>query len=137
MVYKEKIRIKFSQADSAGILFFARYFQICHDVMENFVCRNDMKWSDWYQSPEYGVPFRHAEADFFRPLELGNEYEVSVVIDEIKESSVVIGFDFLRGEERCARITLVPTFVDIRTRKKIPVPDRIRQQLEKAKQGHS
>jgi len=122
-MFTKEITIYFRDADDAGLLFFGNLFGISHNVMEDFVRHLGFDWRDWYKNPNWGVPFRHAEADYFRPFYTGETYLATVRIAEVSTSSIKLVFDYSRDGTQHAQVILVPVFVNLKTVQKIPIPE--------------
>ena len=116
MVYRTQRRIRFALGDQAGVLFFARIFPIAHGVLEDFILHCGIAWGEWFDSSAQGVPFRHAEADYLRPLRPGDEVEAAVRVGRLGRTSVTFVVDFAREGERAA---FAP----------VPVPPAFRERL--------
>lgn len=113
----------------AGQMYFGAAFDIAHDAAEGFVVALGINWKDWFGSDKTGVPIRHAEADFLRPLKGGAHYRVDVWITRIGRTSVQLAFDIVDGLGSCARVRLVHAFLDKSTGLSTPIPVEIRSAL--------
>lgn len=129
MIFRKKTRVQFSQVDAAGILFFGRFFALAHDAFEEWLLMMGFSWGAWFQNPDWLVPLRHVEADYFKPLRGGEEYEIEVSLVELKESSFQARFRFFQGEALHAELRHFHVFVDPRFGGKIPIPGEVRRKL--------
>ncbi len=129
MPFTREITPRFSQLDPAGILFFGEVFTICSGVYEDFIQSLGFEWDQWFSNPASASPVRHAEAEYFKPLEGGQTYEVTVEILTLSTSAFEIGYAIgARGVSHC-RVRLVHVFIDAETRTKTPIPTSIREAL--------
>ena len=134
--FRTKVKIRFSEADSAGVLFFARYFHKAHEVLEEFVRAAGIPWEDWFGAADYLIPLRRAEADYLAPLRPGSEAEADLVVEKIGRSRV----DFLvrlhsgEGKPAC-RVRMTCVFVGTGNFKPLSIPPAIREKLQAYLEG--
>jgi 1,4-dihydroxy-2-naphthoyl-CoA hydrolase len=152
LLYEKKLLVHFGDADPQGILYFSKISQWAHELIEEYWADSKLGWSGWFQSPEFAVPLRHTEQDFFAPMLVGTELKSQLYVSEISESSVRFKVDFLTSnnvgeattpsaqekivsskpifqEKLAATAQSVHVFVDRVTFKKISVPPEIRNIL--------
>jgi acyl-CoA thioesterase FadM len=124
--------VPFDEADGEGIVFFGNYFRLAHRTLEWFLPQVGISWESWFRHPEYGVPLRHAEAEYFRPIRPGDRIQVATEIVKVGESSVEFVFEF-RGDgtnAASARVRTVHVFVLRRPfGEKAAVPSELREKL--------
>ncbi len=134
-MFTTPITVRFHEADFRGILFFGRILQLAHTAYEEFVVAElGLTWDEWFATPEWLVPIKHAEATFHRPLRPGRSFQAEIEVARLSESSfeVVTRFVGLGGstQELCAETRTVHVFVDGSFRK-IAMPAAIRARLER------
>ncbi|MGI4791012.1 MAG: acyl-CoA thioesterase [Janthinobacterium lividum] len=131
MPFTREITPRFNQLDPAGILFFGEIFTLCSGIYEDFIQSLGFEWKQWFDNPSSASPVRHAEADYLRPLEGGQVYEVRVEILSLGTSSFEVGYTIRKlGITHCV-VRLVHVFIDGQTRTKIPVPAAVREAFTK------
>jgi len=128
-VFRTAVKIRFFEADPAGVLFFARYFSKAHEVLEEFVPAAGIPWEDWFGGGRWIVPLRRVEADYRKPLLPGREVEALLAVEELGRSKVVFAVRFLQeGGEAClVRLTCV--FADKEKMKPVSIPPAVREKL--------
>lgn len=126
-----KFSVAFDEADGEGIVFFGNYFRLAHRALEAHLPRLGVTWTEWFKNPDFGVPLRHVEADYMKPLRPGEDYLVDVAVAEMGESSVHFAYEFrsLNGEV-LARLKTSHVFVSRLEMKKITIPTSIRERLK-------
>jgi acyl-CoA thioesterase FadM len=131
--FRRSVTVRFDEADTRGVLFFGRLFELVHRVFEDFVVSElQVAWDDWFLCGQMAVPVKHAEATFYRPLLPGRLYHADVTVAEVGTSSFKVLTRIREtgaGEDLCAETRVVHAFVDPE-RRKIPVPSAIRARLE-------
>ncbi len=78
--------VEFSMCDSAGILFFAKIFELAHSAYEEFILRSDLE-DEYFASNEVAIPIVSATADYLAPIGLHEIIEISISVTEIGKSS--------------------------------------------------
>jgi YbgC/YbaW family acyl-CoA thioester hydrolase len=93
--FEHRLTVRFHQVDRAGIAFFGRLFEYCHDAFEELLSAAGL--DGLLQARRVGLPLVHAEADFAAPLRMGDKLVVAVTVERLGRSSVTFGFA-LRGD---------------------------------------
>lgn len=128
--YRRKIRIQ--ETDAAGVLFFANYFILFHEAFESFLGSLSLDLAKIIHDNKYLLPIAHAEADYTAPLFLGDTIEIKLSVAQIQKSSFVIISSFIKNNKTCAAVLkTVHVSVNAKTRKKIPLPEIIRDKITK------
>jgi 1,4-dihydroxy-2-naphthoyl-CoA hydrolase len=115
--------------DRAGILFFGRIFEMCHEAFEELMMRLG-GGIDRAFAEGFGMPLVHAEADFDKPIKLGDRLDVELSIERLGGTSIAFGYRVLGedGEVR-ARARLVHVFIALPEMKARPAPDWVLEGL--------
>lgn len=123
--FAEERAIRFQDVDAAGIIFYPRLFEYCHDLLVAFFAHAGAPLHENLRAPTWLAPIRHAEADYFKPLRFGDRVEVAIVAAVLTDSEVSLGFRIARAgrDEVCAVAQSVHTFVDPGTFQRRPVPE--------------
>jgi len=126
-----KIKINFFDCDPAGILFFARVFNICHSTYEAMIKSLSLK-EDFWNNSEYIVPISSSEAKYHKPIKYGETITIELTVEQIRTSSFELGY-LCKNErgEVCAKVKTIHVFLDKQTWKKREINKGIRAALEK------
>lgn len=125
-------KVRMHDTDMAGILYFARQFRFAHDALEDFAESEGLSFDQLFREGEYVFVIVHVEADYLSPLKVGEKLEVHLHIENIGTSSFTVCYDIykphkvLAGKAKTVHVTL-----DGKTRKKIPIPTKLKDKLEK------
>lgn len=128
--FSATLPIRFRQGDPAGISFFANVYSMAHDTFEDFVQHLGFDWKMWFANEEWGVPLRHTACDYFQPLIPGKVSTITVLVENLGESSIKMKYLIKNNEKVAAEVTLVHTFMSMKTRTKMPMPSIVRDRLE-------
>lgn len=129
MSYRTRYRIRFGDVDSARIVYYPRYFHLCHVAMEElFREALGVDYATLIGSQHFGFPAIKVTAEFRRPLRYGEEAEIEVEIVSIGESSLTLRFTFRTAgyESPAAVIDVVTVALDLTVFEKRRVPDWVR-----------
>ena len=111
--FEHTLTVRFHEVDRAGIVFFGRIFEYCHVGFEELL--SAMGMTSVFHEENWGMPLVHAEADFKRPMFMGDQITVSLRVEKIGEGSITFGFEVLGAEDRNVRAVAqqVHAFVEL------------------------
>ena len=82
------LTVRFVEADRAGIAFFGRAFEYAHAALEELLLAAGCPIRETFDRRGWGLPIVHAEADYRRPLVLGDRLVVEVGVHRVVSSSI-------------------------------------------------
>lgn len=114
--------IPFHMTDAAGILFFGHVFTLAHQAFEQFVIHHlECPWAFWFQNPDWIIPIKHAEAEYFHPLQAGQECYIDLIVTNTSTSSFSLTSSF-HQMQLCCTVKTVHVFCDRLTKQKMAIP---------------
>ncbi|MCB9765271.1 MAG: acyl-CoA thioesterase [Alphaproteobacteria bacterium] len=124
MPFHHTVTVRFSEVDGAGIAYFSRVFEYCHAAYEELLRAGDVPLQRLLAEESWVLPLVHAEADFKRPLRLGDRVRVEVAVSRLGRTSVHYAYRLV-GEEGTTRATaeLVHAFIDKESQRPRPIPE--------------
>ena len=123
--------IRLHQTDAAGLLFFANHFKIVHDAYETFLESKGTNISEVICHKDYFIPIVHAEADYKKPLTLGDHIVVQIVLEKTGTTSFVLSYTILDDQEDVAGTAkTVHVATDRQTQEKTSLPQEIRELIQ-------
>jgi len=131
--YRGQIKVRFGDEDHAGIVYYPRFFDFFHRVMEDFFGDAGYPYQKVLDEDHAGWPSVHAEADFKSPLRFGDVLDVDLDVERIGRSSVTFGYRGSRAVDGTHIVTGQVTCVciDMRTFEKRLIPDKYRELFER------
>jgi YbgC/YbaW family acyl-CoA thioester hydrolase len=130
MSFRTRIKVRFGDADPAGLVYFVNIFHYLHIAMEEFFAeRCGISYQELMCVERLGFPTVNVQAEFFMPLVYGDEAEVEVYVSRVGESSATFEYSvrrFIDGQ-LCARATNVQVAMNLDTRRAVPIPDKYRR----------
>jgi acyl-CoA thioesterase FadM len=130
--FKLELPIRFQDVDAAGIIFYPRALELCHDAYVAFLEHVGLPLHEVLRGP-WLAPVRHAEADYLKPLRFGDRVEVALVGAHFETmpnpTEVTLGFRVARGPEAAILVQTIHTFVERKTFQRTGVPDELKKAL--------
>ena len=129
--------IRFQDVDAAGIIFYPRALELCHDLYVDFLAAAGQPLHVALKGP-WLAPIRHAEADYLKPLRFGDHVEVAIVAAHLgpgtPATEVTLGFRIaaLPDKEPAIVVQSVHTFVTRERFERTPVPEELVAALRSA-----
>ncbi len=125
--------VRFAHVDAAGIAYFSRIFEFCHAAYEDLLGTCGYPLPEFFNSLGWGMPLVHAEADFKRPLRLGDAITVGVQLLSVSTSAFTLNFTLCDKDGKLlASAQHVHVAIDLRTREKKPLPEAFVRSLKEA-----
>ena len=127
-----KTQIYLRDTDAAGIIFFARQFNIIHDTYELFLEKIGFSFTKVFKENKFFFPIVHAESTYKSPLHVGDRIQVSVKVGHLGNSSFVLLYDIHNTKGRLVGTAkTVHVAIKAKSSTKIPLPKTLRQALQK------
>lgn len=128
--YKYSRTVRLQDTDAAGILFFANWFIFAHEAYETLMENIGHGFARLFETEPYIIPIVHAEADYKRPLRVGDEINVELTVANIGASSFVLEYILRTSDGNIAgTCRTVHVAMDKESKEKIQLPDKLRQGL--------
>lgn len=92
LAFSLHFQVRFNDVDAAGIVYFARVLSVVHEAYEGFLESCGEPLAQVLSQGRWAAPILHAEADYFRPLRLGDEVAVELVAARRAGSRLILGW---------------------------------------------
>ena len=125
MAFSYARTIHFSDTDAAGVVFFANFLAICHEAYEEALSAAGIELHAFFSAEHLIVPIGKTEAEYLRPLAVGDKVRVTVTPAALSENSYEVRFEVIRlgaKEKAAARIRTEHVCLDAASRKRTPLP---------------
>jgi 4-hydroxybenzoyl-CoA thioesterase len=129
--------VGWSDVDAAGIVFFPRFLEYCHEAIEAMFGDLDGGYPALTMDRKIGVPTVHLEVNFTAPLRYGDVCRVRVTIEKIGRSSVTLKHVIVRDargddpEETSCEVRQVIVVSDLVALKGLVIPDDVIEVLQR------
>ena len=121
--YIRKIRVQ--DTDATGVLYFANLLQIGLEAFEEFMDQNGHKIGDVIQEKKFLYPIVHAEGDFFAPIYVSDEIEVTLSFPKKGTTSFTHSSVMTRNGEKVGAVSIVHVAYSNEEGKSIPLPEKL------------
>lgn len=127
--FLHRAAVRFQDVDAAGIIFFSRVLEHCHDGYLAFLAAHGCALPQVIKDGAWIAPLAHAEADYLRPLRFGDPLTVALVAARLGEGRVSLGYRVhgAGGDPGelgavAALAQTVHVFIDPATGRRAPIP---------------
>ena len=131
MAFVHEVTVRFFEIDRAGIVFFARYYEYCHEAFEELLAAMLGHPEEAFRSLGYGMPLVRSEAEYHRPTRMGDRLTVALDVERVGAASVTFRYRIRCGDEPRATCRLTHCFVDLESFRPIEVPAEFIARLER------
>lgn len=130
MSFAFEIPVRFQDMDAAGVLFFGRIYDYCHQAYEEFWPSEGVDRGHLFTGAEYVVPVARAEADYRKPIRYGDRLRIELAVARVGRASFTLRYRLTGAEGLlCAEVSIVHAFVSKAEMKPIPIPSELRSIL--------
>lgn len=132
MAFEHTVTVRFHEVDRAGIVFFGRAFEYCHIAFEELLTAALGHVAAGLERGGWGMPLVHAEADYRRPMRMGDRLAIALAVERVGRRSIAFAYA-IRGPDGDLRATarLVHAFVDLDGFRPRDVPAELLQGLSR------
>jgi 4-hydroxybenzoyl-CoA thioesterase len=131
--FRSPRRIRFSDCDPAGIVFYPQYFVMFNGVLEDWVDGPlGIGFAELVSRRRIGLPTVRLEADFRAVSRFGDEVVLSLQVERLGGRSLTLGLrcESAGGELRMAIRQVVVT-TSLETHQDVEVPPDLRAAIER------
>jgi YbgC/YbaW family acyl-CoA thioester hydrolase len=129
-MFNIKRKINFFDCDPAGILFYAKLFEINHSIYEDLIASFNFKFDYWH-SGVFVVPIIKTDGEYLKPVKAGDEITINLSVTLLKENSFELTYEWFNAEgEMVTKARTVHVFLDKKSWKKIHIPEEIKTGLQ-------
>ena len=132
MSVEPAFQVRFQDVDAAGVLFFGRIYDYCHQAYEELWVAAGLDRAWVFSGADFLIPIAHSEADYKSPILHGERIAVRVDVTHVGRASFRLGYRVTGpGGAKDLRATAktVHAFVAKETMRPIPIPEELRVYL--------
>jgi len=129
--FEKIVRVPFSVCDPAGIMFFAQYYIMFQNLVDDWVTeRLGISYADLLGARRVGLPTVRFETDFRAPSSMGESITLGLAVEHLGRSSLVLAIDVRGGESIRVSAKQVIVCTSLDTHKSMPFPEDLRNAIE-------
>jgi 4-hydroxybenzoyl-CoA thioesterase len=97
------VKVRWSEADPAGIVFYPRFFEWFDLGTEALFESLGLPWTEMFPAERIvGVPIVESGARFTSPVRYGDEVRIETTVSEVREKTFRVEHEVAVGSRRCA-----------------------------------
>ena len=127
-------KVKFGECDSAGVIHFHNLLDWAHQSWEESIEKYGISSMDIFPSItnkiDRALPIINCEANFYAPIELGCNLDISIKPTKINNHLFKVETIFICKSKKVAQVNIVHCAIDIKTKKKIDLPQSLELWIE-------
>lgn len=131
-VFSRLHRIRFSECDPAGIVFYPQYFVMFNNLLESWIdaLLPDLGFSGLIAERRVGLPTVHMDAEFHAISRMGDDVSLSLEVTHLGQKSLTLELT-CSGADGVVRMRAAQVLVttSLESHRSIAIPDNLRQAL--------
>ena len=129
MAHRFETTIRLPHTDAAGVVFYARYFDLVHLAFEDFLDAIGQPLQPDLHASRIGYPLVHAEADFKQSLRMGDRIAIEVHVSDLRERSFALDYLITCQGMAVSAARTIHAALDVPTKARVALPDGLRVAL--------
>ena len=125
--------IYLADTDAAGVVYFAKLMNICHEAYEESLAESGINLQQFLTNSTIALPIVHAEVDFFQPMFCGDRLLVKLVGKQLNNHKFAINYQIFSATastQLLAKGNTIHVSINPQTRTKTNLPESIIQWLQ-------
>ena len=133
-MFRYRLTVSFSDTDAAGVVYFARIFDLAHRAYEAMLAAWRIPLRGILDQAVYALPIVSAAGEFKQPLRVGDELEIAVSVQRLAQRSFALHYSIVVPAQQTAApaalLTTEHVAIDRLEGHVIPLPREVRAALE-------
>ena len=132
MTFRSRQRVRFHEADPAGIAFFANAYVYAHTAYDELLRAGGVTFA-MVAARGAAIPLKKSSAEHLRPLPAGSDFDVDVDVLRLGASSFTLRHRLLLAGEMAAVVETVHVYARAHADRSLtpePLPADLRAALE-------
>jgi 4-hydroxybenzoyl-CoA thioesterase len=129
MNFTRDLIIRFEHCDTAGLIFYPRFFGLVNETVEDWFASLGHSFKSLHVDQRKGVPTVRFECEFVGPVRIGDMLHQQLGVDSIGNSSLNLKHIASIGERTVARFDQTIVFTDLASMKAEPWPADLRKAI--------
>jgi 4-hydroxybenzoyl-CoA thioesterase len=133
MSFVSRQKVRFAHCDTAGIVFYPRYFELLNAAVEDYFADFiGVDFAAMHVGRGIGVPTVSLQAEFAIPSRLGDDLDYALTFEKVGSSSATVRVVVTCGDELRFSARVVLVCVQLDSGRSIPWPADIRPRVDSA-----
>jgi 1,4-dihydroxy-2-naphthoyl-CoA hydrolase len=131
MSFQYQTKVQLHDTDAAGLLFFGHQFRMVHDAYQAYLESCGFSFAEVLKRGEILIPIVHAEADFDKPLAVGDRLQIELTATKISTHSFVLHYRLVNEkQQQVGSAETVHVTIGRQSGQKVELPGPLREALE-------
>lgn len=130
MAFTSIQKIRFDDVDGAGIVYYPRFFHLCHAAFEDFFDEAaPVSYPEMIRARRLGFPTVAIQSEFHAPLAYGDTAVVDLSVRRVGNASLVLRYEIRRKRDatHCFTAEITAVLMDLDSQRSLPIPDDLRR----------
>ncbi|MCE5329850.1 acyl-CoA thioesterase [bacterium] len=133
-MYIYKTKIKLYHTDAANLIFYSNLFNLAYECYEEFLENSDFSVLKIINEGKILMPVVHAEADYIKPMRLGDKIEIQLSLFSSGKSSYRLDYNFYNeNKEKVAFAKTAHVVISIDNYRPVKIPEKLLNSLKTLK----
>jgi 1,4-dihydroxy-2-naphthoyl-CoA hydrolase len=137
MAFTYERTVHFPDTDAAGVVFFANYLAICHEAYEEALAAAGIDIRSFFSDRDGVVlPISRSEADYLRPLVVGDKLRIGLRPERLTEHSFALSYELVKCgavDKLAARVRTEHVCIRADTRERTALPSALATWIDAAR----
>lgn len=130
--------VRLAHTDAAGVIFFPRLLEMAQESWEDFLIACGRPLAQGLKGPAPLLPIVHCEADYRRPMRLGDEFRAQLLLEREGERSLSLRHRFLSPDGALlAEAVTVHVALERESGRAVPLPQSLRDLLARLRDAET
>ncbi len=123
-MYRYKTKIKLYHTDAANLIFYSNLFNLAYECFEEFLEDSDFSVLKIINGGKILMPVVHAEADYIKPMRLGDKIEIQLTLFSSGKSSYKLDYNFYNENmEKVASAKTAHVVISVDDHRPVKIPE--------------
>jgi len=132
---QDTVTVRLSHSDAAGVIFFPNAFLLEQESFERWLEAGGLRVREMLDGALAPTPVVHCEADFARPVRVGDRLAVRLAGVGIGESSFALAWAMELGGAAAIAVRVRRASIDRSSGRAIVLPERLRSWLHECQRA--
>jgi 1,4-dihydroxy-2-naphthoyl-CoA hydrolase len=114
--------------DAAGVVYFARAMEICHEAYEESLRVMGISLYQLLSETAIAIPIVHTSINFFNPIFAGDKLVIYQVANLLKDSEFSTAYEIVAPnspDKALVTATIRHVSIDVKTRERVHLPEQV------------
>ena len=131
MPFIHHTKVRMYDTDTAQILFFGNQYRFMNDAFEDMLADGGLKMDSIFSQLPYRFVVVHSEANYLKPVHVGNNIDVHTTVSHIGKSSFTIDYTLFSNNKCVGDGKTIHVVIDRNGQKIQIIPNTLLQLLKR------